>query len=250
MDVTRLTASQLIDDTIAALERLLPELTTREDLVARHFPALCLARATRMLVAMRSLVNDDVCDTIGIAVRPLTEQLIIGMHVLFGGGDALLEVEGAHARHVALWFSANEIDFNPPYEIEHRTLNLKVIAEKLAPMMARHGEGEDGLRLLYDLMFRGESTFSIHGAGPAHGHLDRSHQGRWGVIVAPARETAEASETILLASAYTLIFARHVLRTFGFAAGTVDDLTDRISAFFDARLRPEAGSDDSQMLAE
>ena len=229
----------IADEMVDLIENRLPDLTSRQELMPRHFAALGVARCCRLYRAIGVLTQAGMTDLASLPVRPLYEVVLVGFYTLYGGHDAYEEIRGAYVRDLALMpdearRGSTLVDkwSGPRNRINWEDLGRKVGA--LLEEKAGEPNATAFITAWYGLLYRGESINAIHaGVGTLHRHL--THDGeRVGVSVVGQPADAEATGPVLVAGVILGMLAYHVIKAFGFNAERIGDLHVRLKLAADS----------------
>jgi hypothetical protein len=165
-----------------ALEMRVTDMTSRPGSVSRHLAGAFLARSVALVDGIRVLELNDRGDVVGVLWRQVGEAVLLGLYVLLGGDDALDEIVGDHKRNAGIIVDRNAIDearsVLDQWDFDTARLNMEQVAQRVGPLLQAQGDKDADASTLYDLLYRGESTFSVHGAGPALRYVTYSDE--WG----------------------------------------------------------------------
>lgn len=228
-DARSFAVRQLLD----LIETRRTRLTSREDLMPRHFAALGLARCTRLLEAMELLTDSGCRDVAGVALRPLLEVWLASFYALYGGEEAFDVLRGAFIKQLSKLpdehFAAAK-QLVDQWDGDTPTINWEKMAADVGDLLKAAGEpAERHMADLYEVLYRGESFVSQHGGIQAvAGHLDR--QGDVLLVRAERYHSDDGTGQILMGAVLLAMLAAHVFRAFGLNAAEIKALANEIAA--------------------
>lgn len=229
-----------LQELIGVIDRRLPDLTSRKELMPRHVAALGLARCNRLIKSMKVLDDQEYQDVSGILLRTLVETVFVSLYSLYGGQQARERLECAYY---------TQLSRMPPEHLGEDTVQMlkekwdgtKVEVKAYAlfrdveRLMTEAGYGGHEPMLAYDLLYRGESLLSTHaGLGSLLGYLavvdDRLE------VKQKRYQPDDGTGNFLTAGVFLGTLASHVLPRFGVSAIDVD----RLLGIFSQSLNVEA----------
>lgn len=224
---------QLTTETCALVEDRLRVLTSQPGLINRHMSAGFLARCLalqRGTVALADAGLDDVC---AVLSRALLESCLLGLYVLLGGPEAITELMGDYQRNVRILAERNnsaEIQsLIEGWDLAGRRVSIEAIARKLDALLDAAGDSKADATGLYNISYRGHSTFGVHGAGAVIPYLTMEDDDAWGVILRPEPGGMTSWVHVVLGALYMTYFARHALESWGYDTADFARLLERIA---------------------
>jgi hypothetical protein len=218
------------------LDRVMDHMTSRGEFISRQIAAGALARCRAVIEGIR-LLADQRPDLCGLLLRNLSEAFVVGVLALYDD-EALRGMAAHHQKFVKLLNDRNELGLDellrstPEFE---GGFVMEQATKRAGELLHEHGEDSADLSTLYDLLYRGESTFGGHGWGLAVPYIDgRAEPLR--LVPRPGSINVARSEIhVGLGCIYTCFLARHVLRAFGISAEEIEAIGDRLGGI----LAPE-----------
>jgi hypothetical protein len=230
-------ARQLSEETCALIEDRLKDFTSRPDLLNRHLSAGFLARCLALLRGIASLGDGGFDDLCGVLCRVLLEACLLGLYVLLGGHEALVEVMGDYERNVKMLAERNDYEalneLIADTDMVSQRVNLEQVAKKLGPLLEAAGDKAADATGLYDAVYRSQSTFHIHGAGAALRYLSMEDEVAWRITLRPDPLGMPSSVYSILGALYVTYFARVAFDGWGYSAEIAADLLARIAVVAD-----------------
>jgi hypothetical protein len=186
---------------------------------------------------MRLLKESGRGDLVGVLHRVLLEAHMLGLYVLHGGDEALNLLMGDHRRNVGVLAERNDLPLIKAevaaWNLPNSRVKVEAVASDLGPMLQAVGDLGADVDPTHQLGYRAESTFSIHGAGPALRYMDHSHPDRLGILV-DGHETKPGSwGTTMLGAIHTLYLARAISDAFGIDTSSGDALHADLADFLE-----------------
>jgi len=222
-------------EVVSIVDERLADLSSRRELMPRHFAALGLARCNRLLTAMFALFDGELQDAGGVYARPIFETMIVSLYSLYGGETAYEEVRGAYVQQVERFSNIELLGEASKRLVEgwegpKNRLNIEQLARRVGELLQAEGGAsspETG-QMIYDILYRGESLVGIHaGIGSVVGHLE-DHGNRLGV--ARVRQNADDGTGELVLSAVNVIMlAYHVFKTFGIGTARLEAVWNQLT---------------------
>lgn len=230
-------ARQLADEACHLIESHLRDFTSSPDFLNRHMSAGFLARCLALIRGITALGDAGLDDLCAVLARVQLEACLLGLYILLGGIDALNEVMGDYQRNVKLLAERNDYEALNELVLEwDRTtdrLNLEQIAKTLGPLLEGAGDDKANASGLYDAVYRGHSTFAVHGVGTVLRYLAIQEEAIWRVNLHPDPGGMTASVHLILASLYTTYFARLAFDQWGYNSEVAANLLARIATVAD-----------------
>jgi hypothetical protein len=229
--------SRLADETIDLIEGFLKEFTSAPDFLNRHMSAGFLARCVALMRGIAALGDAGLDDLCAVLARVLMEACLLGLYVLLGGVDALNELMGDYQRNVKILADRNDYETLNELVLEWDRatdrVSLEQVAKKLGPLLQAAGDNNANASGLYDAVYRGHSTFAVHGVGTVFRYLLVQDQNVWRVELRPDPGGMTGSVHLILAALHTMYFARIALDRWGYSSDTAANLLDRIAVVAD-----------------
>jgi Family of unknown function (DUF5677) len=233
------TRSGYSPETIAAagevadlVEGYVPRLSSRSDLVPRHFAAASLARANRLLCGIRKLTDNDLDDVSGVLLRALIEVWMVGLYLLYGGRGAFEHVGGAYVRSLtnlapdAFPTVQAMVDEWKEFDLPANRIKYEDLAPKIGDLLEAAGgaqmENRATMQAYYEILYRGSSLVDAHAGLSTMAPHVVSHEDRMDVSV-KRRQHGDRHIDLVTAAALVGHLAWHVLREFGFSTAQVDE---------------------------
>ena len=228
---------QLADEACELIEQCLNDFTSHPDFLNRHLSAGFLARCLALMRGIAALGDAGLDDLCAVLARVLLEACLLGLYILLGGIDALNELMGDYQRNVKILADRNESETLDQLVLEWDRatdrVSLEQIAKKLGPLLEATGDIGADATGLYDAVYRGHSTFAVHGVGTVIRHLVVQDLDIWRVDLRPDPGGMTASVNLILAALHTMYFARIAFEKWGYSSGLAASLLDRIAAVAD-----------------
>lgn len=211
------------------LDRVMNHMTARREFMNRQIAAGALARCRAVIEGIR-LLADPRPDLCGWLLRNLAEAFVVGVLALYDD-KALSDMKAQYRKSAKLLNDRNELGFD---EIFQSMPNfdggfvMEQTTKRAGELLQEHGEDSAGLSSLYDLLYRGESTFGGHGLGLAYPYID-GHAEPLCLTPRPGSINLARPENHLWLGCFAAcLLARHVLRTFGISGNGVESIADRL----------------------
>lgn len=230
-------ARQLADEACDLIEHCLKDFTSRPDFLNRHMSAGFLARCLALMRGIAVLGDAGLDDLCAVLARVLLEACLLGLYVLLGDLEALNELMGDYQRNVKVLADRNDYETLNELVLEWDRatdrVSLEQVAKKLGPLL--EAAGDDGANAigLYDAVYRGHSTFAVHGVGTVFRYLLVQDQDVWRVKLRPDPGGMTASVHLILAALHTVYFARIAFDQWGYKCEDAADLLARIALVAD-----------------
>lgn len=167
-------------------------------------------------------------------------RIIVSVLVLYDEEQAV-KLGGDHARNVRILNDRNDLavgDFLESWP-DNDHFYVKQGTRRAGVLLKQHGEPDDNTSLLYDLLYRSESTFGGHGLGIVTPYVDGLTEP---LTLRPRPGPINASEPgvyLILSIVCTVILARHVFDAFGISFADVNEIGDRLLAV----MREDSGDE-------
>jgi hypothetical protein len=173
-------------------------------LLPRALSAAGLARCLALTDAIDKLEGNGRADVAGALGRLVLEAHHVALYALLGGGEALQELAADHAFYVGkiVGDNANVWDEDAQTVLdtivddwgEQRVLPFTTLRDKLQAKLNESKHPTD-LGTWYSLLYRGESTFNVHGLGQINRYVDMDSE-PWRLILNPSPVSARGSFTV------------------------------------------------------
>jgi hypothetical protein len=209
------------------IERRLPLLTSRPELAARQYAAGYLARCRRLVLAIdQSRLAFP--DAVGALLRPLFESWLTATWLLLAPEEALPALEHDYKVEVEKMTRLAGLDIDRVDESWRGELQgprIASLAVKVGKLLVEAGDpGGDQLEWSYNLVYRNESIYSVHGGlGPVLAHLDGDHA--WVGVLETRTGDGDGSGRLLWAAILLGSLTRRVSLTFGLDVRSLDTIT-------------------------
>lgn len=220
------------------LDRVMNHMTSRREFRNRQIAAGALARCRAVIEGIR-LLADQRPDLCGLLLRNLAEAFVVGVLALYDD-QGLRGIRAQYWKSAKLLNDRNELgldelfrstpEFDGGFVMEQAT-------KRAGELLQEHGEDSADLSSLYNLLYRGESTFGGHGLGLAVPYIDE-HAEPLRLVPRPGSINLARPEIHLWFGCFAaFLLARHVLRAFGISGNEVESIGDRLG---DLRLSDKA----------
>ena len=157
--------------------RIIPYLTSRSDLVPRHYAAACLARCNRLLAATVDLYRTGYPDVIGLPLRSLLECWILGMYYLLAPDEAMTVITAGHVYQLAqfddTWGDPARAWHEELPDIAGKRINWRSVFDRVGELAQQQKIAGFTAERLYAVLYRIDSHTDVHGGiGAFGGHVD------------------------------------------------------------------------------
>jgi len=232
-------ARQLAVEACDLIEHCLKDFTSRPDFLNRHMSAGFLARCLALMRGIAALGDAGLDDLCAVLARALLEACLLGLYVLLGDLEALNELMGDYQRNVKILADRNDFATLNELVLEWDRVtdrvSLEQVAKKLGPLLEVAGDDGANATGLYDAVYRGHSTFAVHGVGMVFRYLLVQDQDLWRVELRPDPGGMTVSVHPILAALHTMYFARIAFDQWGYKSEAAADLLARIAVVADVR---------------
>jgi hypothetical protein len=180
------------------------------------------ARCRALLSGMLLVVEGQRHDLAGLLLRSLFEAWIYGQYGLFGGAQAILELE-ANENAWADELNQNSGSSPPTSQGNREKLSMRAAIRKLEQVLPPDRKVISDVTLLdwYDFLFRSESFDSVHGTTSSRRYVTREDGGTLGVSFDPPEEE-QGLARLRLGSVMTALFAKDIWRVAGLEPSVFD----------------------------
>jgi hypothetical protein len=223
------------EELLDVLDTRMNYLTSTGELARRQVAAGALMRSRNLLHGLITLapVRADLC---GLLLRNLVEAYMIGLLFLFDDElpDAL---RSEHIRHRNLVIERNglapDVDLEPSDPRTGSGWSVENGFKRMSEILAARGEPtEFSDTLLYDLVYRSESTWGGHGLGLALPYVSEPEP--LGLTSLPGGTLGCDLPKIGVAATWVAHLARHVYEQFGVGTTEVSELLERLAKLLEA----------------
>lgn len=194
------------------------------NLLPRALCAAGLARGLALVDAVEMLEENERADVAGALARLILEVHHASLYALLGGAAAVDELSADHAHHLAALVARNADAWEPALHVELEDivgrwgepsrLPFTVLRDRLQALLDEINEPAN-LSSWYDLVYRGESTYNIHGLGTLMRYLDVVSS-PWRLVLHPQSVSAFGSFrvcAVLIGHLARMLFERHGIGT-------------------------------------
>jgi hypothetical protein len=219
-------AVDLAGEVLAEVRERLPLLTFNPDagVAPRAIAAAGLVRALALVDAIEILETSGRADVAGALARLVLEVHHLSLYSLLGGYEALdvlWKDHAFHAKHLVdanrdLWDETGGDDVREMVAEwgDGELLRFATLRDCVDELLRDAGDDSD-LTLWYDLLYRGESTFNVHGLGQIERYIDLETN-PWSLRWHPEPVAAHGSyvtATVLVGHLAGHLFERHGIGT-------------------------------------
>ena len=216
-------------EVMGAIEDRIHLLTFRSDssLLPRGLAAAGLARCLALTDAIDKLVHQGRGDVAGALARLVLEAHHVALYALLGGHKTVEKLAADHAVYVGKIAKENDWDDEAQSELDaivedwgtQKVLYFTTLREELQELLRASGDNTD-LMVWYTMLYRGESTFNVHGLGQINRYIDLTSD-PWQLIRNPAPVSERGPlwvAVVLTGHLASWVFDRH-----GIGIETIDD---------------------------
>jgi len=158
------------------IEQRLPLLTSRSEFAARQYAAAYLARCRRLVLAIDA-VRGEFPDAVGTLLRPMFETWLTANWLVLDPDEAMPALANDYKVEVEKMTRLAGLDVedvDDSWKGALQSPKIGALVVKVGRLLVDAGDpGGDQLEWSYNLVYRNESIYSVHGGlGPVLAHLD------------------------------------------------------------------------------